>query len=156
MANEYSVNKADLISLADAMRAKAGTTDPLVFPNDFVEMIGNFGDLSYLVNETITLASNIVRTSQVIFTSDKLKNLTDYHEIVFERTTVSTLGITAILHRKNINGEFSMSVRSGKWDVPNNNGNPSVTIDENGNVTVSAGTSYYINEGEYRLYVIGK
>lgn len=36
MANEYLVNSADLSSVADAIREKGGTTDPLVFPEGFV------------------------------------------------------------------------------------------------------------------------
>ena len=40
MANEYAVNAADLTTVADAIRIKSGTTDPLEFPNGFVSAIG--------------------------------------------------------------------------------------------------------------------
>ena len=40
MANEYLVNSADLTSVADAIRAKGGTSDALTFPGGFVEAIG--------------------------------------------------------------------------------------------------------------------
>lgn len=39
MANEYAVNNTDLISVADAIREKGGTTDQLVFPSGFVTAI---------------------------------------------------------------------------------------------------------------------
>lgn len=39
MANEYLVNSADLISVADAIRDKSETTEQLVFPDDFVTAI---------------------------------------------------------------------------------------------------------------------
>lgn len=39
MANEYSVNQADLTTVADAIRAKGGTTDALTFPTGFAEAI---------------------------------------------------------------------------------------------------------------------
>lgn len=39
MANEYAVNQADLVSVADAIRAKGETTGQLVFPGGFVTAI---------------------------------------------------------------------------------------------------------------------
>lgn len=36
MANEYAVNRADLTAVADAIRAKGGTSDALAFPGGFV------------------------------------------------------------------------------------------------------------------------
>ena len=39
MANEYAVNRADLVSVADAIRSKGETTGQLVFPSGFVTAI---------------------------------------------------------------------------------------------------------------------
>lgn len=39
MANEYAVNTADLTAVADAIRAKAGTSEGLSFPDGFVATI---------------------------------------------------------------------------------------------------------------------
>ena len=39
MANEYLVNSADLTAVADALRAKGGTSDSLEFPSGFVSAI---------------------------------------------------------------------------------------------------------------------
>ena len=39
MANEYTVNAADLTSVADAIRTKGGTSAQLVFPSGFVSAI---------------------------------------------------------------------------------------------------------------------
>lgn len=49
MANEYSVNQADLVSVANAIRTKGGTSEALVFPADFISAIraiqaGSVGD----------------------------------------------------------------------------------------------------------------
>ena len=41
MANEYFVNQSDLVSIADAIRAKAESSDSLVFPSGFVDAIAN-------------------------------------------------------------------------------------------------------------------
>lgn len=40
MANEYAVNSADMTAVADAIRAKGGTTGELSFPAGFVSAIG--------------------------------------------------------------------------------------------------------------------
>ena len=39
MANEYTVNAADLTAVADAIRAKAGTSEGLSFPDGFAAAI---------------------------------------------------------------------------------------------------------------------
>lgn len=39
MANEYLINRSDLVSVADAIRSKGETTEQLVFPNGFVSAI---------------------------------------------------------------------------------------------------------------------
>lgn len=39
MANEYVVNSADLISIAEAIREKGGTSEALVFPDGFISAI---------------------------------------------------------------------------------------------------------------------
>ena len=39
MANEYSVNQSDLVSVANAIRTKGGTSEALVFPDGFVSAV---------------------------------------------------------------------------------------------------------------------
>lgn len=39
MANEYAVNQADLTAVADAIRAKGGTSGALAFPGGFVDAV---------------------------------------------------------------------------------------------------------------------
>ena len=41
MANEYAVNHADLVSVADAIRAKSGSNSALIFPDGFVSALQN-------------------------------------------------------------------------------------------------------------------
>lgn len=40
----YKVSKTDLCAVADAIRAKTGTTDPLDFPNGFISAISSIGN----------------------------------------------------------------------------------------------------------------
>ena len=39
MANEYSANQSDLVSVANAIRTKGGTSEALVFPDGFVSAV---------------------------------------------------------------------------------------------------------------------
>lgn len=43
MANEYAVNRADLVSVANAIRSKGETTKKLVFPGGFVTAVNSLG-----------------------------------------------------------------------------------------------------------------
>lgn len=43
MSYVYKVTHSDLVSVADAIRERAQTSDPLVFPNEFVTAINNLG-----------------------------------------------------------------------------------------------------------------
>lgn len=43
MSNEYAVNRADLVSVADAIRSKGETTEQLVFPGGFVTAVNSLG-----------------------------------------------------------------------------------------------------------------
>lgn len=50
MANEYSVNQADLLTVANAIRGKAKLSDPIVFPSGFVDAIANMKSDEELVS----------------------------------------------------------------------------------------------------------
>lgn len=53
MANEYAVNQSDLVQVADAIRTKGGTDNPLEFPSGFVDAIQNMSigaEVNYTVN----------------------------------------------------------------------------------------------------------
>lgn len=61
MAEQYLVNRADMVSVADAIRGKAGVEDELTFPAGFVGAVegiqaggGGGGDIDALIDGTIT------------------------------------------------------------------------------------------------------
>lgn len=60
MANEYTVNQADLTSVADAIRTKGGTSAQLEFPSGFVSAIQNIqsGVTVQTNSGTVTTNSN--------------------------------------------------------------------------------------------------
>lgn len=56
MANEYTVNAADLTAVADAIRAKAGTSEGLSFPDGFVATIAAIPAGAQVANGSVTLS----------------------------------------------------------------------------------------------------
>lgn len=57
MANEYTVNAADLTAVADAIRAKTGTSEGLSFPDGFAAAIAGISTGAQVVMGTVTSSS---------------------------------------------------------------------------------------------------
>jgi len=73
MANEYAVDQIDLKTVADAIRAKAGVSDALVFPSGFADAVAGIssgGDMD--VGEIILEESSLLLT---VPTSKRRKNV---------------------------------------------------------------------------------
>lgn len=63
MANEYAVDQIDLKTVADAIRAKAGVSDALVFPSGFADAVAGIstgGDMD--VGEIVLEESSLLLT----------------------------------------------------------------------------------------------
>ncbi len=54
MANEYTVNAADLTAVADAIRAKTGTSEGLSFPDGFVAAIAGISTGAQVASGSVT------------------------------------------------------------------------------------------------------
>lgn len=54
MANEYTVNAADLTTVADAIRAKAGTSEGLSFPDGFAAAIAGISTGAQVASGSVT------------------------------------------------------------------------------------------------------
>ena len=67
MANEYSVNQSDLVSVANAIRTKGGTSETLVFPDGFVSAVqaiqAGGGISNNIVAGSFTLAESLTNAS---------------------------------------------------------------------------------------------
>lgn len=90
MANEYAVNQHDLKTVADAIRAKAGVSDTLVFPSGFADAVAAIAAGSGMdmdVGEIVLEASNLDLT---IPTTKKQK-----YVVVFLDGNPLALGLTA-------------------------------------------------------------
>jgi hypothetical protein len=140
---------ADLTSIANAIRAKAESSDSLVFPSGFVDAIANLssGDSEghyLLINEKITIASAITMRQTVdLFQSDKLKNLTTDYEI----------GMIGTNEKAVTRGYYSLYYRgyNNSW---NSTSSDLLTIDESGTVKLSTSTALTVGAQDVYLYVL--
>lgn len=69
---EYLTNDTDLKKVADAIRTKGGTTDPLVYPDGFAEAIGNIQTGSPEQEKSVTITAN--GTTEITPDAGKLLN----------------------------------------------------------------------------------
>ena len=69
---EYLTNNTDLKKVADAIRTKGGTADPLVYPDGFVEAIGNIQTGSPEQEKSVTITAN--GTTEITPDEGKLLN----------------------------------------------------------------------------------
>jgi hypothetical protein len=147
---------ADLTTIANAIREKTGESDSLVFPVGFISAMDNLAlsnNLYFFLDEKFTLVNGIpIKSSGVVFTSDKLKSLPDYHALIIEKITDTSISnhIFLILEMKfgyrNLKGKFIQ----GSSDCISGSG---ITID-NGSITIATGTTNQMTSGEYHLYII--
>ena len=69
---EYLTNDTDLKKVADAIRTKGGTADPLVYPDGFAEAIGNIQTGSPEQEKSVTITAN--GTTEITPDEGKLLN----------------------------------------------------------------------------------
>lgn len=73
MANEYTVNAADLTAVADAIRAKTGTSEGLSFPDGFAAAIAGISTGAQVASGKVVLPGS--GTSFTITPGFKVKKL---------------------------------------------------------------------------------
>lgn len=154
---EYLVQDSSLEAIADAIRERTGSSAAIAFPDGFVGAIANMGGngLSALVDETITVSSNITAET-TIFTSERLAGL-DWYIIYFYQTSENEFyRLREILVASDMtNGLYAHWTGSA---VQYQQGNQKrAYIDDNGSVKVcpNYNTTYPIRTGEYHLIVFG-
>lgn len=86
MANEYAVNQTDLAAVADAIRAKGGTSDALTFPGGFVDAVGAIqaggGDSQELLVSIATNALSELNTASITkLTSQAFRTLSSIKKV---------------------------------------------------------------------------
>lgn len=109
MANEYTVNAADLTAVADAIRAKTGTSEGLSFPDGFAAAIAGISTGAQVASGSVELykknKTNIMpgfAVRNVCFALPKSPASDDYHRAggIYIDGTASG-DITSV---KNVNG----------------------------------------------------
>ena len=62
MANEYTVNAADLTAVADAIRAKTGTSEGLSFPDGFAAAIAGISTGAQVASGSVMVSRSDIMT----------------------------------------------------------------------------------------------
>ena len=60
MANEYTVNAADLTAVADAIRAKTGTSEGLSFPDGFAAAIAGISSGAQVASGSVNVSQSFL------------------------------------------------------------------------------------------------
>lgn len=99
MANEYSVNQSDLVSVANAIRTKGGTSETLVFPAGFVSAVqaiqAGGGISNNIVAGSFTLAESLTKASPLYIDVTFPKNKFPLMYCAYEDTSNLSYGDTS-------------------------------------------------------------
>ena len=85
MANEYTVNAADLTAVADAIRAKTGTSEGLSFPDGFAAAIAGISTGAQVASGSVTTTR---KSFMIIYPGFVVKKLS-INPIAEDQNTVS-------------------------------------------------------------------
>lgn len=141
MANEYAVNAADLTAVADAIRAKSGVSDALVFPSGFADAVAGIstdGDMD--VGEIILEESSMLLT---VPTSKRRKNVA-----IFADDPVG-LGLTAyqifagVAHAGDVVGTGYGGLLYRNYNNSGNAGGSAPDQEDQANTSVGEGPAFF-------------
>jgi hypothetical protein len=144
----------DLTIFANSIRAKANISAPLTFPHGFAQGISDIEvseNYAFLLDEKITLASNILTSQTVVLSQSSVPtDLPSEYEI-------GMIGNgRKVITRYFGNSYISVYYTSynGKWS--SSTSTPKLFVDENGSVNISTGNAFSISAEEMYLYLIAK
>ena len=89
--SEYLVTDADLTTVADAIRAKTGSSEQLVFPNGFSEAVNNIKTIateSYIEEQYIALSGNKYLKSAKVVGVTTIRNYLFYQQGLLEYISI--------------------------------------------------------------------
>lgn len=129
--SNYLATDTELISIADAIRTKLGTSDELSFPNGFTSAINNISDSG-------------ISTIQVTVIPDSDPNNTTYHE----------LGLPQVLTSSGYIGNFTINDldTSTVFQLVKSPSQLYIDLfDEHGIITAVSGEIDSLGHGDYRI-----
>lgn len=147
MANEYSVNQSDLVSVANAIRTKGGTSEALVFPAGFVSAIqaiqaGGGGaipkDVNFYDYDGTLLYSYTLEEAQAL---TALPDAPTHDGLVFDGWNHSLESVKILTREMDIGAMYSTDDGTTRIYIHLEDGrtSPMLGINPNGTVTVDWG-----------------
>lgn len=150
MANEYLINSDDMTSVADAIRAKGGTSEALVFPSGFVSAVqaihaGSGGGIEMLTG-SFTPAERV--TEYTIELDQPISNI-----IIVQSIPATQSGESTTYGKALVPGFMEWTIHStlsgNSWTPPIiGEGTSKITISEDGK-TVKASADRYFGQTKY-------
>lgn len=126
--NSYIVTGADMVSLANKIREKAGVSDGLVFPNGLIEAIEGIETGGGVISGTIVPAESAVQTIThnlgrvpsgiAIITTGPYGSSTNGIFIAFGNQEKQ--GGYGILYKSTIGGTMEVGISATSWDASKN------------------------------------
>lgn len=151
MANEYLINSADMITVADAIRAKGGTSEALVFPDGFVSAVqaiqaGGGGTIPAASSKDVNFYDydGTLLYSYTLEEAQALTALPDgpaHDGLVFDRWNYSLESVKSLTMAMNIGAMYSTDDGTTRIYIHLEDGrtSPMLGICPNGTVTVDWG-----------------
>ena len=147
MANEYSVNQSDLVSVANAIRTKGGTSEALMFPDGFVSAVqaiqaGGGGaipkDVNFYDYDGMLLYSYTLEEAQAL---TALPDGPTHDGLVFDGWNYSLESVKSLTRAMNIGAMYSTDDGMTRIYIHLEDGRtrPILGICPNGTVTVDWG-----------------
>ena len=151
MANEYSVNQSDLVSVANAIRTKGGTSEALVFPDGFVSAVqaiqaGGGGTITATTPKDVNFYDydGTLLYSYTLEEAQALAALPDgptHDRLVFDGWNYSLESVKSLTRAMNIGAMYSTDDGTTRVYIHLEDGrtSPMLGICPNGTVTVDWG-----------------
>ena len=151
MANEYSVNQSDLVSVANAIRTKGGTSEALVFPDGFVSAVqaiqsGGGGTITATTTKDVNFYDydGTLLYSYTLEEAQALTALPDgptHDGLVFDGWNYSLESVKSLTRAMNIGAMYSTDDGTTRIYIRLEDGrtSPMLGICPNGTVTVDWG-----------------
>ena len=151
MANEYSVNQSDLVSVANAIRTKGGTSEALVFPDGFVSAVqaiqsGGGGTIAAATSKDVNFYDydGTLLYSYTLEEAQALTALPDgptHHGLVFDGWNYSLESVKSLTRPMNIGAMYSTDDGTTRVYIHLEDGrtSPMLGICPKGTVTVDWG-----------------
>lgn len=156
--SKITVEESSLVSIANKIRAKSGTTGKLVFPTGFENMIANLPSSQYYAS-SLTPSSNVKTANFSVGFEPKLFIIAIVNGI--QNAPTNTLYITTFWHCADLDGKGYGAYSGGLAVKTTSSAGECISYDarsfytySNGVVTINDSSHYFASGKLYRVFAM--